>query len=141
MDIALISHSDDETRDLGAQLAGNLHAGDVIALYGGLGSGKTCIIQGICRGLHVAQRVTSPTFTLINEYSGQIPVYHMDFYRIEKPEEAFEMGWEEYIYGSGICLIEWAERVEAILPPHHFAVDMEFVPARPGERKISVRKR
>ena len=86
----------------------------------------------------IEQPVTSPTFTLVNEYRGRIPVYHMDLYRIEGLEEALELGWEEYIFGRGICLVEWAEKIGPELPLHSITIGMELVPSHPGKRKITV---
>ena len=109
----------DETVALGQQLAELIQPGDVLALYGDLGAGKTHLVKGICAGLGIApESVSSPTFTIVNEYDGALPVYHIDAYRIEQPEEFFELGYETYVFGDGVCLIEWPERVEALIPEH-----------------------
>ena len=106
------------TLDLGRQLAAALAPGDVVALYGDLGAGKTHLVKGICAALGVPEAiVTSPTVTIVNEYAGPVPIYPIDAYRIKRPEELFEMGFEEYLRGDGLALIEWPERVEALLPP------------------------
>ena len=97
-------------------LGGLLKTGDVVALIGDLGSGKTCLIQGICAGLDVEDDVTSPTFTLINEYRGRIPVAHVDLYRLEDAESVLDLGYDEYIDGDGVCLIEWADKFPDLLP-------------------------
>ena len=113
------STSPDETVALGRRLADALQPGDVLALYGDLGAGKTHLVKGLCAGLGVsAASVSSPTFTLVNEYDGELPVYHIDAYRIERPEEFFELGYETYFFGDGVCLVEWPERVEALVPDH-----------------------
>lgn len=108
-----------ETRALGARLADGLQPGDVLALYGALGAGKTQLVKGLCAALGISEdEVTSPTFTLVNEYaSGRFPVYHMDAYRITRLEECYEFGFEDYLYGPGLTIIEWPERVEPLLPP------------------------
>jgi tRNA threonylcarbamoyladenosine biosynthesis protein TsaE len=108
-----------ETRSLGRQLADLLTDGDVVALYGDLGSGKTEFVRGVCTGLGIAEgAVRSPSFTLVNEYSGgRLNVFHVDAYRLSGPEEFADIGFEEYLGGDGVCLIEWAERIEALLPP------------------------
>ena len=112
--------SPEETVALGEELAGAFQAGDVVALYGDLGAGKTHLIKGISRALGVPGRdVTSPTFTLVHEYEGaQMPVYHFDAYRIQDPREFFELGYEDYFFGRGLCLIEWPEHVAPLLPDH-----------------------
>ena len=112
--------SPEETMALGEELAGAFQPGDVVALYGDLGAGKTHLIKGISRALGVPGReVTSPTFTLVHEYEGtRMPVYHFDAYRIQAPHEFFELGCEDYFFGSGLCLIEWPEHVQSLLPDH-----------------------
>lgn len=110
--------SEAETRQLGRQVAGRLRPGDVVALYGELGAGKTAFTKGVCEGLGLdAEHVNSPTFTILNEYAAGIhPLYHFDAYRIDRLEELFDLGYEEYFYGDGICMIEWADKVERLLP-------------------------
>ena len=112
-----------ETQALGAALAGALSPGAVLALYGDLGAGKTQLVKGLCAALGVpSEEVRSPTFTLLHEYAGRtpggraLPLYHVDAYRIEQPGELFELGYEEYFYGNGVCLVEWPSRIEALLP-------------------------
>lgn len=108
-----------ETRRLGRSVAKQLRAGDIVGLDGNLGAGKTVFAQGLCEGLGLrGEQVTSPTFSILHKYEGGIlPVYHFDAYRIEKPAEFFDLGYEEYFFGNGICIIEWAERIEPLLPP------------------------
>lgn len=112
--------SPEATKRLGARLAPLLEPGDVVALYGDLGAGKTHLAKGLCAALGVPDdAVTSPTFTIVQEYPADpFPIYHIDAYRIERLEELVELGYEDYFYGDGVCLIEWPERVEALLPPH-----------------------
>lgn len=125
-----LSHSPEETRALGERLGRQLLPGEVVAFSGELGSGKTCMIQGVCAGLEVEDAVNSPTFILINEYAGRaggrpVSVYHFDLYRLRNQAELEALGAEEYFYGQGICLIEWAERACAALPPRRREVVLE----------------
>lgn len=129
----ITTHGEPETLELGQKLARNLQPGDVVVLRGGLGAGKTALIRGICRGLEVHDRVTSPTFIFMNQYSGKlagnsIVVYHFDFYRITSSSEATGFDLDDYFEGDNICLIEWPERVEAFLPEkRHEVVFREIV--------------
>lgn len=114
----IITESPDETQALGEKLGKTLKQGDVIALIGDLGTGKTCLTQGIARAVGIAPNeiVSSPSYILINEYNGTIPIYHIDLYRLENSEEIAELGLSEYVEGDGICIIEWAERMADVLP-------------------------
>lgn len=128
----LVTHSADETQALGVELGRRLAPGEVVAFYGDLGSGKTCMIQGICQALKVTDYVTSPTFILINEYGGKlgggtVPVYHFDLYRLGGPDELEALGAEEYFYGSGVCVVEWAERAGDLLPEGCREVRLEYM--------------
>lgn len=121
----LETHSAEETRKLGRFLGERLVPGSVVALYGDLGSGKTCLAQGIARGLDVPEQVpvTSPTYTFINEYPGRIPLYHMDLYRVTGPSDLEEIGFYECLHGQGASLIEWACRLEPRDLYDHLRVD------------------
>ena len=111
------THSAEETVALGRQLGASLGAGDVVALYGELGAGKTHLVKGICAALDISQHaVASPTYTIVHEYKGRTPVYHLDAYRITEPRELYELGYEDYFYSDGICLVEWPERIASLLP-------------------------
>ena len=112
------TESPEETQALGEKLGKTLKQGDVIALIGDLGTGKTCLTQGIARGVGIASEeiVSSPSYVLINEYNGTVPIYHIDLYRLENSEEIAELGLSEYVEGDGICIIEWAERMAEALP-------------------------
>ena len=112
------TESPEETQALGEKIGKTLKRGDVIALIGDLGSGKTCLTQGIARGVGIASNeiVSSPSYILINEYNGTVPIYHIDLYRLENSEEIAELGLSEYVEGDGICIIEWAERMADALP-------------------------
>ena len=111
------THSPEETWKLAAELAGGLGPGTVIALHGDLGAGKTCFIQGYAAALGIDEPVTSPTYTIIGEYEGRLPLHHIDLYRLSGPEEALGLGLEEYFDINGITAIEWAERADGLLPP------------------------
>lgn len=111
------TNSPEETWELAAELANELGAGTVIALHGDLGAGKTCFIQGLAAALGIDEPITSPTYTLIGEYEGRLPLHHIDLYRLSGPAEALGLGLEEYFDANGITAIEWAERAEGLLPP------------------------
>ena len=132
------THSEKETAELGAGLALRLRPGDVVAVAGELGTGKTRLIQGICRGLGILEHVASPTFTIVNEYhTSSIDVYHFDLYRVTSPEEIRDLGFEEYCSGDGICLIEWADRAARFLPGRRYDVRLGFGRNR-DEREITI---
>ncbi|MFQ5706238.1 MAG: tRNA (adenosine(37)-N6)-threonylcarbamoyltransferase complex ATPase subunit type 1 TsaE [bacterium] len=141
-ELSFLSTSPEETMRIGAELAAALVPGDVIALFGELGSGKTVFTKGVCRGLDVVDEVTSPTFTLIHEYQGCVPVYHFDFYRIEGLNEIFELGCEEYFYGEGVCLVEWADKGQVLLPKSRYDVYLKnlFEAGSEKTRNILIRK-
>ena len=122
------THSPAETQTLGERLGKTLKSGDVIALIGDLGTGKTCLTQGIARGIGIApdEVVSSPSYILINEYDGTIPIYHIDLYRLETAAEIAELGLMEYMDSDGICIIEWAERMEHALPENHIRIDIRW---------------
>ncbi|MBE6971298.1 MAG: tRNA (adenosine(37)-N6)-threonylcarbamoyltransferase complex ATPase subunit type 1 TsaE [Ruminococcaceae bacterium] len=111
-----LSHSVEETEAIGEALAKLLSAGSVVAYRGTLGMGKTAFTRGLARGLGCRGRVTSPTFTIVNEYRGSVPLFHFDMYRLEDEEALFDIGWEDYLTRGGICAVEWSENVESALP-------------------------
>ena len=112
-----ISNSVEETESFGRQFAGNIQPGDVLALTGELGSGKTQFVKGLCAALECGATVTSPTFTLIHEYSGgRLPIYHFDFFRIEDRRSAERLGLDEYFFGDGVSVVEWADRFPDLIP-------------------------
>lgn len=106
------SESPAETEALGFRLGSRLSGGEVIALYGDLGAGKTAFVRGLARALGVGGRVTSPTFTIVNEYDGDIALFHFDMYRLGASDELFDIGWEDYLGRGGVCAVEWSENVE-----------------------------
>ena len=111
-----VTHDPEATEALGTQLAMQLHPGDVIAFFGDLGAGKTAFTRGLARGLGIEEPVTSPTYTIVNEYlSGKMPLFHFDMYRLESSDELFDIGWEDYLARGGICAVEWSENVEDAL--------------------------
>ena len=112
-----VSKSEQETTELGERFAKTLRPGTVVALYGGLGAGKTAFVRGMARGLGLNARVSSPTFTIVNEYPGPVPLFHFDMYRLGGADELFEIGWEDYLDRGGICAVEWSENVEEAFFP------------------------
>jgi len=126
MNLTIITKRPEETKKLGEEVSKLARPGDLLAFYGELGAGKTCFIQGISQQLKVKDYVTSPSFTIINEYQGKIPIYHFDLFRLNTAEEIFELGYEEYFYGEGLTVIEWAEKIEQLLPKEHLKIDIKF---------------
>jgi tRNA threonylcarbamoyladenosine biosynthesis protein TsaE len=121
--IRIVTHTEEETIAAGEELARRLVPGSVVALVGDLGAGKTRFTKGISRGLGIAENVASPTFTIVNEHrGGLLPLYHFDCYRLKSPAELDEIGFDEYIYGDGVCVLEWAELIGSRLPEHRFDV-------------------
>jgi|Deesub1362A_J573_1020465.scaffolds.fasta_scaffold14306_2 tRNA threonylcarbamoyladenosine biosynthesis protein TsaE len=134
----LTTQAAEETKRLGALLAPFLRPGDIIALRGDLGAGKTTFVQGVARGLGITRPVTSPSFILINEYPSTPPLFHIDCYRLEDADaEARDIGLEDLLYDDGVCVIEWADRVATLLPPER--IDITLMWLGPDEREIEVR--
>ncbi len=121
----LVTTSPEETQEVGRALGAAALAGDVFLLTGGLGVGKTCLTQGIAWGAGVQEQARSPTFVLVTEYRGRLPVYHVDLYRIDNLNEALDLGLDEYLFGQGLCVIEWAEKAPEAFPADHVGVLME----------------
>ncbi len=134
----LISESPEDTLDIGRIIGENLTGGDIVALTGELGAGKTYLTQGIAKGIGIPEGyyVTSPTFTLINEYPGRIPLYHMDVYRLSGSRDLEDMGYKEYFYGDGVVVIEWAEKVDDIIPAEALLINLEH--CNGNKRKIRI---
>lgn len=124
-----VTRSPEETAALGETLAARLQPGDVVALYGDLGAGKTQLAKGVAAGLGLApDAVTSPTFTLLHEYEGgRLPLYHFDAYRIEHAHELYDLGYEDYFYGDGCCLVEWPTHVDPLLPDEAIRLHLHHV--------------
>lgn len=134
----IVTHSPEETEQLGERLAGLLRPGDVIAYYGDLGAGKTAFTRGIARGLGITEAVTSPTYTIVNEYlCGKMPLFHFDMYRLESSDELFDIGWEDYLSRGGVCAVEWSEKVDDALEPD-LRITIRTVPDSPDERRIAL---
>ena len=119
-----VTHSPEETEALARALGEKLHKGDVVAFQGGLGMGKTAFTRGLAKGLGYTGRVTSPTFTVVNEYLGPTPLFHFDMYRLDSEDELFDIGWEDYLTRGGICAVEWSENVADALPEGTIFVDI-----------------
>lgn len=134
----IISNSIDETMALGARLAGKLKKGDCVALIGGLGSGKTIFTKGVAKGLGVkeARYVNSPTFVIIKEYKGRMPLYHFDLYRLDHYTALDSMNYMEYFYGDGVTVIEWADKIRELLPKQYIEVNLSVID--PCRRKIAI---
>lgn len=123
-----LSSSEKETEAIAEEFASGLKSGDVVCLYGDLGAGKTQFVKGFVRAFGLSgDEVNSPTFTIINEYIGSVPIYHFDCYRLEHEEEALEIGAEEYFYGNGVCIIEWPERILSVLPDSRKEIHLNHI--------------
>ena len=134
-----VTHNESETEALGARLAEVLAPGAVVAYRGGLGMGKTAFTRGLARGLGYQGRVTSPTFTIVNEYEGgRLPLFHFDMYRLGSADELFDIGWEDYLVRGGVCAVEWSEQVEDALPPETVFVTLAPHPQDPSWRSITM---
>ena len=133
-----LSHNTEETEALGEQLAGRLRAGDVIAYLGDLGAGKTAFTRGLARGLGCTGRVTSPTFTIVNEYEGRLPLFHFDMYRLGDADELFDIGWDEYLSRGGVCAVEWSEHITGEIPEDAITVTICRCEENDDWRRITV---
>ena len=120
------SYSREETEELGRSLSGSVQPGDIIALQGELGTGKTVFVKGFAKGLGIGEIVSSPTFTILQEYyDGRLPLFHFDVYRIDDPDEMDELGYEEYFFGDGVTVVEWPSRIAELLPENIKKVVLE----------------
>lgn len=137
-----VTHSREETAALGGRLADALKTGRVVAFTGDLGAGKTAFVSGMARALGVEERVTSPTFTIVNEYEGgRLPLFHFDMYRLGGADELFHIGWEDYLSRGGVCAVEWSERVAAALPPEAVRVTIGRCREHEDWRRITIEGR
>ncbi len=116
------SYSYEDTIGIAVEIANTFTGGEFVAMYGDLGAGKTAFVQGIAKALGITNHVTSPTFTIVNEYEGRLPLYHFDVYRISDPDEMYEIGYEEYVDSNGVCIIEWAELIEDLFPQEYIKI-------------------
>ena len=126
-----ITNNENETILEGEKLGKTLKPGAVVALYGELGAGKTAFTRGLAQGLGIKMFVSSPTFTIVNEYPGEIPLFHFDMYRLETENELFDIGWDDYLERNGVCAVEWSEKVPSAFPPNTITVIIE----NPGDGK------
>jgi tRNA threonylcarbamoyladenosine biosynthesis protein TsaE len=125
--VTVYSHNEEETLAIGSLMGSVMTAGDIIGISGELGAGKTCIARGIAKGMGISRRyhITSPTFTLINEYPGEVPLYHMDMYRLSDSSDVGDVGYYEYLGGKGVAVVEWAEKIADVLPAHAYHIIIE----------------
>ena len=138
-----ISNSPDETENIAFQLAELLKENDIITLDGDLGAGKTAFVRGLAKGLGIEDPVSSPTFTIVNEYrKGNIPLFHFDVYRIESPDDMYDIGFDEYLYSDGVCAIEWASNIRELLTMPYYEITITKDPSK-GEdyREIQIDRR
>ena len=136
-----LTHNEIETEALGETLARRLGPGDVVAYRGDLGAGKTAFTRGLARGLGCTGRVTSPTFTVVNEYEGRLPLFHFDLYRLEGEDALNDVGWEDYLDRGGVCAVEWSERAEAALPRETVWVSIRRCAESGDWRRITIEGR
>ncbi|MCM8900315.1 tRNA (adenosine(37)-N6)-threonylcarbamoyltransferase complex ATPase subunit type 1 TsaE [Caldicoprobacter algeriensis] len=132
-----VTHSEQETMELGIKMGKLLEAGDIVLLYGDLGAGKTVLTRGLVQGLGAKDVVTSPTYTLMHRYEGRVPVFHFDLYRLCGPDEVLDLGYEEFFYGDGVSIVEWPERLEYLCPEEYVRVRIE-VAGDGKKRRITV---
>jgi tRNA threonylcarbamoyladenosine biosynthesis protein TsaE len=135
--VRLQTRSAEETRAIGAALASLLEPGDVLSLTGDLGAGKTTLVQGAARGLGVRDPVVSPTFTLVREYRGTVPIYHLDVYRLDRIQDVMDLGFEEMIDQGGVTFVEWGDAIDSLLPEDHLQVELEL-PDETDRRLLTV---
>lgn len=124
--VKIYLENEEQTRDIGFKLGKLLTPKSVVCLIGDLGAGKTTMTQSLAGSLGVDDYITSPTFTIVNEYEGRIPLYHFDVYRIGSSDEMYDIGFDEYINGDGVCIIEWANLIEDILPDEYLNIEMKY---------------
>ena len=125
--LKLISHSPEQTQRLGVRIGELALPGDILLLVGALGTGKTCLTQGITWGLGIEEYAFSPSFVIVREHYGRLPLYHIDLYRLDHIEEIAELGLDDYLYGNGICVVEWAEKGLSILPVEHLLIQISYL--------------
>jgi len=125
--LELISHSPEETQKFGMRIGELALPGDIFFLVGSLGAGKTCLTQGIAWGVGIKEYALSPSFVIVRELYGRLPLYHVDLYRLDNIEEIAELGLDDYLYGSGVCVVEWAEKGLDILPAEHLLIEISYL--------------
>ncbi|MFC2068478.1 tRNA (adenosine(37)-N6)-threonylcarbamoyltransferase complex ATPase subunit type 1 TsaE [Chloroflexota bacterium] len=134
--LELISDSPEQTQRLGVHLGKSALKGDIFLLVGSLGAGKTCFTQGIVWGLDIQEYALSPSFVIVRELYGRLPLYHIDLYRLDRLEEILELGMDDYLYGNGVCVIEWAEKGRDVLPVEHLLVQISYLSETKRSLKI-----
>ena len=125
--VELTSHSPEQTQKMGMRIGELALPGNVFLLVGGLGAGKTCLTQGIAWGLDIKEYTMSPSFVIIRELYGRLPLYHIDLYRLDHVEEIAELGLDDYLYGKGVCVVEWAEKGLSVLPLEHLLIQINYL--------------
>lgn len=138
MDKRFISLSAEDTELIGEAVGRAVSPGTVLALYGDLGAGKTAFTRGLARGMGLDARVSSPTFTVVNEYMGKLPLFHFDMYRLGSADELFDIGWEDYLERGGVCAVEWSENVEQAFEPGTVRIRIEKDAENALRRVISI---
>jgi len=123
----IISHSPEQTQRLGTRIGELALRGDIFLLSGELGTGKTCLTQGIAWGLDIDEYTLSPSFVIVREHQGRLPLYHIDLYRLDDIAEIMELGLDNYLYGDGVCVVEWAEKGLSILPAEHLLIEISYL--------------
>jgi len=139
MEIEITTHSPEETQKIGTRIGELVQPSDVILLVGELGSGKTCLTQGIAWGIGIKEYALSPTFVIMREMHGRLPLYHVDLYRLDRIEETGDLGLDDYFYGQGICVVEWAEKAMALMPPDHLLIELTYI--SDTERRMRLKPR
>jgi len=139
MNPEIVSHSAKETLEIGRRLGELARPGDVFLLVGRLGAGKTCLTQGIARGLGITGYAASPSFVIVRELPGRLPLFHIDLYRLERLEEIAELGLDDYLYGQGVCVVEWADRGLSLLPAERLLIEIGYLSE--SERSLRLRPR
>ena len=125
--LELTSNSPEQTQQLGVSIGKVAQLGDIFLLVGNLGVGKTCLTQGIAWGLGIKEHAVSPSFVLVRELYGRLPLYHIDLYRLDHVEEIEDLGLDEYLYGNGVCVVEWAEKGLTVLPAEHLMIEISYL--------------
>jgi len=134
--VVIITNNENETILEGEKLGRVLKPGAVVALYGELGAGKTAFTRGLAIGLGICARISSPTFTIVNEYPGDVPLYHFDMYRLDNESQLFDIGWDDYLDRGGVCAVEWSEKVSGAMPPD--AITVELVNLGGDKRRLTI---
>ena len=137
--LSITSHSEEQTIALAKKLVASFKKGDVVCLTGSLGAGKTVFVRGLAAALDIDENnVNSPSFTFVNEYPGETPIYHFDLYRINDPSELYEIGWDEYLGREGLMVVEWGEKAGELLPPRYYSIEFWIISETEREINISL---